>query len=347
MALPSERLGAIALGLALLGAAGCSSFDPVGGTRFKLLNLSTYADLDMPDAHWAAYDDQHSARFQCTNGAAGDHDPSQCSALSEPRFSWPGPKCIRDLGNLDDGRISESEINGVFQPICIRGVLHPRQDCMPPGVGTRCKDFEGDISNIWGAGVGLTFSHDGKTGWDAESHHVKGVAFEFTGTTETLEKLRVGIPTVLDPDTEIPPDRPLIRTDGTLVDTNGRLYDCDTQLVPGGPVARTKLGDVNVEDPSAVVTSDQHPNASPFWQVGPSPAWTTSPAVAGQNRFDLSEVLPPPLTTSDLPVNPDSYSFAKKTRILGIHFQIVQPKQNLTEDLHFEFCIKNLAFTFE
>jgi len=341
---PSE----IALGALFLGIAGCSSFDPVSGTRFKLLNQDTYAELDMPDAHWAAYDDQHSARFQCTNGAAGNHDSSKCSSVTEPRFEWTGPKCIADLPKkgLDQGLIQEHKVDGIFEPICIRGVLHHREDCLQPGVGTRCRTYDGDTSNIWGVGVGLTFSADSKTGWNAESHHVKGVAFEVTGSTGTLDKLRVGIPTVLDPDTAIPAESPLIRTDGTVVDTEGNLYDCHTEVVPGGPVARAKLRDVNVEDPFATVTSDQHPNASPFWQSASTPSWTMSPAVEGQNRFDLSEVLPPPLST-DLPVNPVSYPFTRKTQILGIHFQVVQPKENLKEDFEFSLCIKNLAFILE
>lgn len=341
----------IALGLLLAGTAGCSSFDPVPGTRFQLLNEATYEKLQMPGAHWAAYDDQHSTRFQCTNGAAGDHDPSECSTLLEPMFTWDGPRCKEDrvdlASDLKQGAIAEHQINGVFEPICIRGWLRPRKSCVGPGLETRCQSFDGtDASNMWGAGVGLTFSADGTTGWNAESHHVKGVAFELSGTSDTLDKLRVVIPTLLDATTPVPKDRPLIRADGTIVATDGIVYNCHLTETDRG-AAYSTLGDVNTPDSSEILTSDQHPNASPFWQPYAVPSWSMSPTVAGQNRFDLSEVLPPPSTDTLMQPNPGSYPFTDKTRILGIHFQVAQPKKNLDEAIEFSLCIKNLAFILE
>jgi hypothetical protein len=333
-----------ALGLLLLGTAGCSSFDPATGTRFKLLNKDSYDELDMPDARWVAYDDQHSNTFSCTNGAAGNHKPEECSIMQEPSFDWEGPKRMADRGSLDQGKITEHDTDGIFEPICVRGLLRHNLPCDPLAAGVRCYEGDGrDVSNMWGAGVGLTFSVDGKIGWDAESHHVRGVAFEFDGTSDTMANFRVGIPTVLDADTPVPTDHPLIRSDGTVIGIDGQIYDWQANVI--GTSAHDTLGNANVDGGSTVVTSDQHPNGSPFWQLGPTPGWVPSPVVKGQNRFDLREVLPPPLAT--LPVNKESYSFAKKSRILGIHFQVVHQNPKSLDDIEFSFCIKNLAFTFD
>jgi hypothetical protein len=207
---------------------------------------------------------------------------------------------------------------------------------------------------MWGAGVGLALSANGKQPWNAREHGVRGVAFDLSGVAEnelggTGLNLRVEIPIVLAPDATIPTDTPVMRNDGTLIGNNGRVYSylCDSGTVLESPFPEEQepgqLRDVLVsadggpESGDVIVTSELHPSGSPFWQPGPMPAWVPSPLKVGHNEFEWGSVLPP---------KDSEYKF-HETQILGIHFQVVHADPSNTEDLHFAFCIKNLAFLFE
>ena len=332
-------LPALALVLSPMAICGCSSFDPVEETRFTLLDERTYAGLGIGDARWVAYDDQHSLTFACTNGAAGNHDPDQCSVLYQPSFSWPGPKCLAERAELNEdlkqGDIEEPGPDGV----CLQGLLRHVVDCVHPD--EQCyQSADGDVSNMWGAGVGLSFSSDGRTGWNPAQHGVRGVAFEFSGSQETKLNLRVEIPTVLDDSTPVPADRPLIRNDGSVIGTDGYVYDCNSKKGP--KTAHTRLGDVRVDDELHTLTSQEHPAGSPFWQPTATSAWVASPVSVGQNKFEWGQVLPPPGTK----VGTTSYDFDDR-RILGVHFQVVHQDPENKSDIPFAFCIRNLAFLLE
>ncbi|HYP97985.1 MAG TPA: hypothetical protein VER96_04875 [Polyangiaceae bacterium] len=332
----STPLSALALGLSLFGLSACSSFDPVPETHFVLLNSSTYESLGMTSGpRWVVYDDQHSPTFSCTNGAAGKHAPEDCSLIyKEPRFKAGGPKCLWERDPSDDGALPEPGPEG----ICIQGVRRPMLHCEDRETAPdRCfDDADGDESNMWGAGVGLSFSAEGTTAWNPNDHGVTGIAFEFTGPKSVKENLRVGIPTLLNESAVVSSERPLTRSDATVIDKNGKVYTCNGTSVP--PVQRTNtLADVRVDGQPSTLTSGQHPSGSSYWQEGSSTSWVASPVVDGQNQFDLSKVLPPPLKDS----GSKGFEF-DRTQMLGIHFQVAY-QENKHSELQFGFCIKNLA----
>ena len=330
------QVNALALSPLLFAIAACSSFAPVGETRFVLLNESGYKLLGMPseEPKWAVYDDQHSPTFSCTNGAAGGHRSAECSVVyKDPPFD-PGPRCLKDKNQAESGDLRAPGPEGV----CIQGMRPHMLHCVDHQVSPdRCYEDAGlDVSNMWGAGVGLSFSSDGNTPWNPEEHGVTGVAFEFSGPESVRANLRVGIPTVLKDSDVISDERPLTRFDASVVDTKGNVYDCDGKVADHYERSN-KLSDVRVDGKPSILTSRQHPSGSSFWQPDPQTNWIASPVVDGQNQFDLKEVLPPPLTT------PGTKGFDfDRTQMLGIHFQIVyQDRKN--DELPFSFCIKNLA----
>jgi len=333
---------AAAIGALLFGISACSAFDPVKETRFTLLNPNTYAALGMPNARWVAYDDQHSFSAACTNGAAGNHAPSECAVVYVPWSDWQNPKCPPTEEQLSEGYLHDPGPNG---HLCVRGVLHPLLPCgadrKTQCFGSNSGDEIVDQSNMWGAGVGLVFS-PGNEGWDAPGHKVRGVAFDFDGPEETRLNLRVGIPIVLDSKTLVPPGRPFMRSDGSVLGTDGKIYDCDSNDVSQSVVKReeTRLIDAVVDPkPGDIVTSERHPYGSPFWQLPSTTSWDSSPVKRGHNEFEWPDIAPPPEAAFN-------YLF-DETQILGIHFQVVPPKNGGKNDLNFELCITNLAFLLE
>jgi hypothetical protein len=337
-------LSTVALGFLLSSVSACSSFEPAKERRYKLLHDKDDKELGIFGAYWRAYDDQHSATFACTNGAAGNHAPSECSHVDIPHFKWDGPKCRKDMGDLTDGDMPDPGPDG---SICLQGLVGGVSHCTGSPYCIDDSNY-GDLSNIWGAGFGLVF--DSKDGWSAREHRVKGVAFDVGPGDLTLGEnglnLRVQIPIVLDDSTPVPPARPLIRNDGSVLGMNGKIYDCESGESSAPPLPRTQttLGDARVVG-SDKVTSALHPVGSPFWQLPKTQDWGPSPVKVGHNEFLWSEVLPPPegLTPDD---ENDPYTFSDE-RILGVHFQVARPPKVNQKPFGFSFCISNLAFILE
>jgi len=335
----------------LLTLSACGSFDPVQQTRFEWLTTGDN-EFGMMDAHWVAYDDQHSTTSACTNRAAGNHPPEQCSHLDKPHFDWSGGSCPPSADQLDAGRKIVPEEDGA---ICIHGELSAMQSCDPKKVPEQCFEASGvgDVSNMWGAGFGLAFSHDGKTAWNPRDHRVRGMAFDLSIAQDTklavgvLDPpsdlfLRVEIPTLLPGTTALPSDifttRPVMREDGSVIDTSGDPHGCD-----GAPPAavngdRTELASVLLPKPDAVssVSSELHPYGSPFWQKPADRDWGPSPVRVGHNEFEWGDVYPPP--------QDDAYALDRnQLEILGVHFQVVHPKKGNSAPLAFMVCINHLA----
>jgi hypothetical protein len=334
----------------LLAVSACSSFDPIEVPRYTLLVPENFDKLGIADAHWIAYDDQHSVTAACTNGAAGDHLPSECSLLlKDPPFTWDGPKCPPSAESLSEGEIAPLEANG---SICITGELRPLSHCVHPQA--QCYDTTdgGDVSNMWGAGVGLSFSASGKEPWDAGKHGVKGVAFDLSGVEESQLggsgfNLRVEVPIVLDGKTKIPSDRPLMRDDGSVLGLDGKLYGCNSgQITEPTTTPSPELSAVRADpDSQTVLTSEQHPFGSAFWQTPKTQLWGPSPVQIGHNEFDWPAVAPPPESQNTQHFVP-YYSF-DKSQVLGVHFQVVHPTPSNQSTVSFHFCIKNLALLLE
>jgi len=334
-------LRATTLGLLLCTASACSSFNPVEPSRFTLLNEQTYEGFGLA-AHWVAYDDQHSRFSACTNGAAGNHQARECSHLDRPFFDWDGGKCPPSAQDLDQGRRLVSSSNG----ICIQGELsaylpcsHGPAQCLN---AVRNTDMQ-DASNMWGAGVGLTFSEEGVQPWNPHDHGVRGVAFDLTLFPEDTKlggselNLRVQVPSILsEKDAEVTFARPLMMDDGSVLDTNGDVHDCESNDITE---SHKQLTLANVSH--GPITSDLHPYGSSFWQLPPGekgPMWGPSPVQAGHNEFSWKDVAPPPEAYSN-------YSF-DETKILGVHFQVAHP-QDSKAAYPFAFCVNNLAFLME
>lgn len=346
----------LACAVVLFGFSACSPFEPAQTTRFKLLHAGSDSELGISNAHWLAYDDQHSRTAACTNAVAGDHDPSDCSTWFHPSFDWPASKCVPDADELKQGEMTDPGPNG---SICVQGVLNPSLPCRTGSA--QCLASSDDLnpsmdaSNMWGAGFGLAFSASGKEPWDAIRHRVRGVAFDLSGVDEALLRdkiliLRAELPIVLAANTAVPANHPLMRTDGSLIGVGGDLYryDCTTKaqsqshFEKNPPNRPLQLGDTLADaDADAgttaaaeIVTSELHPLGSPFWQLGPEASWGPSPMHVGHNEFEWSNVLPP---------KNSSYDF-DPTQILGVHFQVAHADPSRTVPLHFAFCIQNLAF---
>jgi len=342
---------ALAIGVFSLGACACGSFDPVTETRHTLLNADTYEGLGMLGAHWVAYDDQHSLTAACTNGAAGNHEPEDCSHIYQPHFAWKRSKCPPDPAQLEDGRIADPKANSA---ICIHGELSALEPCTNPD--TQCYDpGVGDVSNMWGAGLGLAFSGDGKTPWLAHDHGVRGVAFDLSLSDDTKLavdartaselNLRVEVPIMLPAATPVPSSRPLMRENGRVIDTDGKLHDCAAGELPAPVFDRkeTTLSDIVSSDSQTVVTSELHPYGSPFWQKSADSDWGPSPVRLGHNEFEWADIYPPPQSAQG-----DSYAIHPESMpILGVHFQVVHPRNGNTAPLAFVVCIKNLALLSE
>jgi hypothetical protein len=336
-----------ALAISLLAVSACSSFDPVKATRYMLLNADNYDALDISDAHWVAFDEQHSFSAACTNGAAGNHAPKDCSEVYAPWSGWKDPKCPPSEAELSQGYLADPGSNGA---ICIQGVLRRTLACNTGSA--QCFQANGlDVSNMWGAGLGLTFSKFGKDAWSAPAHKVRGVAFDFSGSEETRLNLRVGIPIVLAPDIPVPSDRPFMRSDGSVLGTDGNIYNCDSTQSKEPRVDRstTTLKDALVEEHARdPVTSERHSYGSAFWQSpSANPSWGSSPVEVGHNEFAWSAVQQPPEAPPHAG-EPDPYNYPfSSAQILGIHFQVVPPPKGNKVDLNFAFCIRHLALLLE
>ena len=342
---PSSCLAAVAI--SLFGLSACSSFDPVHETHFTLLYQDTYDALGMPGAHWVAYDEQHSASAACTNGAAGNHLSKECSEVYAPWTEWTNPKCSPTAQELSEGYLADPGANG---SICIQGVLRPTLACAKDHRPAQCFEANGlDVSNMWGAGVGLSFSQSGKQAWSAPAHKVRGVAFDFSGSEETRLNLRVEVPILLDPESRVSSDRPLMRSDGSVLGTDGNVYDCDTDQIvesdSGVDRSKTTLKDALVGDQEGdPVSSERHPYGSPFWQLpSANPSWGSSPVQVGHNEFAWTDIQPPPEPRPD----PNNYPFKDAAQILGVHFQVVPPSKGNKTDFQFAFCIRKLALLLE
>lgn len=335
-----RRAWLLVLGLALAQLSACSSFHPVSETRHTLLDDAHFRRLGMDQPYWHAYDDQHSHTSPCTNGATGNHLPSQCARIDPPpSFSWEGGKCPPSDAQK---RELEQKLEPVDGRICLQGTLDGVLSCVDKD-SSRCIDTGGDNSNMWGAGVGLEFSSDGKQEWDGLARGFTGLAFDLTILPEgSALNLRVELPVALDPNTVIPDKHPLMRDDGSVIATDGRVYgyDCDAdQLLPGPQLGLPiKLCQALVaDDGDCRVTSNQHPFGSPFWlSQDRDPTYRPSPIRAGHNEFTWQDVVAPPLD--------GTYDF-ERGKMLGIHFHVVHT-ENPTEiatSSSFHFCIENLA----
>lgn len=353
-------LRTLVLGALLFGASACSSFDPVEETHFQLLETqSDYQKAGLSGPQWVAYDDQHSLLSACTNGAAGNHDPKLCSLVSQPAFNWLGQKCVSENGSVDGRTRSEALTDGYLADpgpdgsVCIKGVIPPLVPC--EGGPEQCIENNGDTSNMWGAGFGLRFSAPNGPAWNAEEHHVRGVAFDLTNieqsalnapdeTNQDKLNLRVVVPIVLSPDTQLPSGYPLMRADGSVIGKDdGKVYsyDCDagtvsSALLPEGQLTGT-LADVRDGDEPSVITTEFHPLGSPFWQQASTSEWKPSPIRVGHNVLEWDHVLPP---------KGSAYSF-DDTQIVGVHFQIVHGDPPRPKKLNFEFCVEHLALLLE
>jgi hypothetical protein len=372
-------LAAVAIGLLLSGVSACSSFDPVKERRYKLLRQSNDPDLDMVGAHWHVYDDQHSLKSACTNAAGGNHESWQCSTLTEPRFTWDGGVCPPTTGNLKRGELPASDpLAGSDEPICLHGVIGEVLDCNTGTHPIKCYNAEnaGDVSNMWGAGIGLRFSEGGQAAWSPTGHRIgaiRGVAFDvidllaLDGASDL--NLRIEFPIALEGDTRVPfTKRPLMRDDGRVIGTDGILYgDCEEEeprLFP--PLNKEPLESVVLSDlvaPSDAVTSNQHPYGHPFWQLpqlepDQKREWKPSPWKRGHNELVWKEVKAPPETKADgnydFPRYVDSDPDIELTQddlshydLLGIEFHVVPPASNNRDSIAFGFCIQNLAFLLE
>lgn len=338
---------ALALGALLLGACACGSFDPVTQTQHTLLNRDSYEALGMLGAHWVAYDDQHSLTAACTNGAAGNHDPEDCSHVYQPHFDWQPSKCPPEPAQLDDGRIADPKGDSA---ICFHGELSAMKPCTNPD--TQCYNPEQrDVSNMWGAGIGLAFSGDGKTPWIAHAHGIRGVAFDLSlsddtklavdDSTASELNLRVEVPIMLPATTPVPSSRPLMRENGTVIDLKGNVHHCaaGAPAEPSFDRKKTTLRSI-VSGDTQTITSELHPYGSPFWQKSAGRAWGPSPVRLGHNEFEWGDIYPPP--------QPDTYPIEQQEMaILGIHFQVAHPNMGNTAPLAFVVCIKNLALLSE
>jgi hypothetical protein len=364
-----SSVGALAIGLVLWAVSACGSFDPVKERRFKLLPREHDVTLDMEGVHWHVYDDQHSLKSACTNAVGGNHDSGECSTLTKPRFPWDGEKCPPNPEQLKDG---DPAFTGPHEPICVYGVISRVLECTEETSPVRCynADPDGDVSNMWGAGVGLQFSRDGNTAWNPTGHGIgpiKGVAFDLVDLLASSGAsglaLRVEFPIVLEADTRVPfGKRPLMRDDGRVIGTDGKLLGAcptPTRFPPAGddPLQNAVLADL--VEPGQTVTSNQHPFGHPFWQLPqtgiPKPEWNPSPVSRGHNEFLWKDVKAPPQTKDennyDFPRYVDSDLTLELTPdeleqydLLGIEFHVVHTKNNMKSDIPFAFCIENLAF---
>lgn len=339
---PTPGLRALMLALACSAQCACSAFDPVEPPRFERLAAGNNPKLAIKNAHWVAYDDQHSLTGACTNGATGNHDASLCSLLYDPWFGWDGPKCLSGERDLSKGDIADPGVDGL---VCVQGVLRPFAPCDPAGV--RCLDTTNnnefvDASNMWGAGVGLAFTGEDGKGWNADLHGAVGVSFDLTGIDDAdlgakALNLRVEVPIELDGSRPLP-DQPVMRDDGSVIGTDKKLYryECDSRQVSESELPSSytgQLSDVLSGTKPRLLTSELHPLGSPFWQPGSPSAWVPSPVHAGHNEFEFGRVLAP---------KDSGYDF-HDTAIVGIHFQVVHADSAEKVDRPFAFCISNLA----
>ena len=344
------RLGAFELGLVCCALCACSSFDPVSVPNFEYLQVGDNPGLGITGAEWVAYDDQHSRTSACTNGATGNHDPSECSELEQPHFEWEGSKCPD--GKSEVYTFHDAKPNG---PVCIRGWLRKMLPCELISEAQRMKhsaeaqcvsttDLNGksvDTSNMWGAGVGLAFNSN--EGWNAPAHGVIGVSFDLSVLPDTelganALNLRVEIPIALSETLALPrQEKPVTRSDGSVIGPNGKLYryDCKSTLITQTdfPERTGTVADLAVDGEPMLITSQLHPQGSPFWQPGTKSLWQPSPIKAGHNEFKWSSVLPPAES---------GYEFDAH-KIVGIHVQVVHPDPANLTDVQFDFCISNLA----
>jgi len=326
--------------LAVSALSACSSFNPIGETRYTLLNDDNFGQLGMVGPYWHLYDDQHSHTSPCTNGATGNHEPAQCARIDAPlSFEWDGRKCPPSDDQKDDlARVVNSQ-NG---RICLQGMLDGVLPCVVKD-GPRCKDNGGDTSNMWGAGIGLEFNQEPQE-WDAVGRGFRGVAFDLTiFPAGGALNLRVELPVALAGDTLIPEAHPLMRGDGSVIATDGRVYSysCElNQLVPSLQMQRPiELCDAVVPyDKDCRATSYMHPSGSPFWvSTDRDPTYRPSPILhEGHNEFEWDDVTAPPGS---------GYDFNAE-KMLGIHFHVVHTENNKEEiaaSSGFHFCIENLA----
>jgi hypothetical protein len=175
------------------------------------------------------------------------------------------------------------------------------------------------------------------------------VAFDFSGSEETRLNLRVQVPIELDPTSPVPPDRPLMRSDGWVIDTDGNVHRCDTNKIDGHvDRATTTLQDALAENPAGdPVTSERHPYGSPFWQSPLVSTWAPSPVQVGHNEFEWEAIKPPPEHNPNPGMrDPNNYLF-NSAQILGVHFQVGPPPEGNKADFHFAFCIRKLALLLE
>ena len=338
---------ALLAGLVLSVIPACSSFHPVEQTRYTLLNEQSYGTFGMRDAHWVAYDDQHSRFSACTNGAAGNHHPRECSHLDRPVFDWDGGKCPPSHDDLAQGEALVKTSHG----ICIQGELSAYVPCTNPpnqcsNSNSNKRDFDG--SNMWGAGVGLTFSRLGDQPWNPQENAVKGVAFDLILFPEDTKlggselNLRVQVPSILlKKDVDVEYDQPLMTDEGAVIGPNGdgtaSRHGCDSKIRDANfPIT---LADVSS---TGTVTSEQHPYGSSYWQLPTNDDdrdWGPSPVEPGHNQFEWNQVAHPPGREKN-------YEF-DDTNVLGIHFQVAHPKIPNFTAYPFSFCIDNLAFLTE
>jgi hypothetical protein len=263
--------------------------------------------------------------------------------LDRPFFGWEGGKCPPHAEQLES--VNQALAN-VTDSICIQGELAAFAPCN--NREAQCLDSvqdgqRQDVSNMWGAGVGLSFSDDGKQPWDPAVYGVKGIAFDLelfpegTHLGDTGLNIRVQIPSVLPPDnTNVSYNQPFLTEGGSVVDTHGNLYACDSDGVSTSRVTSPTLEQTS----SGTITSEQHPYGSSFWQtqqaIEAGGEWGPSPVAPSHNEFAWTQVAPPP--------GGQTYRF-EASQILGVHFQVAHPRiDTRTTAFPFAFCINHLAF---
>jgi hypothetical protein len=250
---------------------------------------------------------------------------------------------------VEDLKAVNETLANVTDSICIQGELAAYVPCHNPEaqcLDSKTDGLSQDASNMWGAGVGLSFSDEGKQPWDPTAYGVKGVAFDLELFPESTHlgdmglNIRVQIPSVLlSDDTDDTYNQPFLTEAGSVVDTNGNVYDCHSKGVATDKVSSPTLQATS----SGTITSEQHPYGSSFWQtqknIDAGGEWEPSPVASGHNEFAWTQVAPPR--------GAPRYRF-EASQILGVHFQVAHPKNDTrTTAFPFAFCINHLAFLLE
>lgn len=246
----------------------------------------------------------------------------------------------------------------------------PRQDCschdpscLPAGETCYCSPIppllcsgRADYPNIWGAGLGLDFALKDiskrnpldRAAWDPAAHGVTGIAFDFSMTELPADNdaLRVEFPMLLPADSRlpslgVPPDGP--DWTGTASLLKDGIYSGPNALYPDSAY-NPQTGELDGEDGSVEVPSEEHPSGSPLWHDASGTTWGTDLKAGvvreGHNVIHFSEVHVPPFSQLDPSGLYDGVYTWDESKLLGIQFHV--PSRSGQADA-FSFCISNLT----